>query len=71
MKKKKIVVADPNMADLIYCGSKDKDGNLQTFRYTQNQRRLEIRSKKYSKIIDNTSKQGTVGSQTIKEIESR
>ena len=37
----KIVCADPGKSDLIYCGSKDDDGNLQTFRYTQGQRREE------------------------------
>ncbi len=38
---------DPNNADLIYCGAKDKDNKLETFRYTQNQRRLETGKKKY------------------------
>ena len=38
--------------DLIYCGSKDNDGNLETFRYTQNQRRLETRTKKKYKVIE-------------------
>jgi hypothetical protein len=70
MKKKKIVCADPNMADLIYCGSKDNDGNLKTFRYTQNQRRLETRTKKYSKIMDNISKEETINNESIKEIET-
>ena len=51
LKKKRIVCADPGMSDIIYCGSKDKNGNLETFRYTQNQRRLETRTKKYNKII--------------------
>ncbi len=32
-----------------FLGSKDNDGNLETFRYTQNQRRLETRTKKYNK----------------------
>ncbi len=35
-----------------FLGSKDNDGNLETFRYTQNQRRLETRTKKYNKIIE-------------------
>ena len=70
MKKKKIVCADPNMADLIYCGYKDNDGNLKTFRYTQNQRRLETRTKKYSKIMDNISKEETINNECIKEIET-
>jgi hypothetical protein len=40
MKKKKIVCADPGMSDLLYFGAKDEQEKLQTFRYTQNQRRL-------------------------------
>ena len=27
----KVVCADPNYSDLIYCGAKDENGNLQTF----------------------------------------
>ncbi|ATZ80118.1 hypothetical protein BMW23_0056 [Bodo saltans virus] len=56
MRKMQKVAADPNLADLIYCGARDNDGNLKTFRYTQNQRRLETRNKKYNKIIDNMNK---------------
>ena len=70
MKKKKIVVADPNFSDLIYCGSKDNNGNLETFRYTQNQRRLETRVKKYSKIMDEVSKETKINDMNIKEIET-
>jgi len=70
MKKKKIVVADPNYSDLIYCGSKNENGNLETFRYTQNQRRLETRVKKYSKIMDEVSKETKINNMNIKEIET-
>jgi len=70
LKKKKIVCADPGHSDLIYCGSKDEDNNLQTFRYTQNQRRLETRTKKYSKIIDKDAKNSYINSKSIKQIES-
>ena len=70
LRKMKVVCIDPGMSDLIYCGSKDKDGNLQTFRYTQNQRRLETRMKKYSKIMDKVSKETNIEEQTIKEIET-
>ncbi|ATZ80148.1 DNA polymerase domain-containing protein [Bodo saltans virus] len=56
MKQMKPVCTDPNYGDLIYCGAKDENGNLQTFRYTQNQRRLETRNKKYNKIIDSINK---------------
>ena len=45
------------MSDLIYCGYKDENDKLITFRYTQNQRRLETRMKKYSKIKDKLNKE--------------
>ena len=47
---KKIVAIDPNKSDLIYC----VDGcskNSNTFRYSQDQRRKETKSKKYRNII--------------------
>ena len=70
LKNMKVVCADPNYSDLIYCGSKDENGNLQTFRYTQNQRRIETRLKKYNKIIDKINKETKIENQSIKEIES-
>jgi len=36
IKNKKFICVDPNMSDLIYCGYKDKNDKLITFRYTQN-----------------------------------
>ncbi|HLX54296.1 MAG TPA: hypothetical protein VKR58_10160, partial [Aquella sp.] len=51
MRRMKVVCADPNMGDLIYCGAKGSDDKLQTFRYTQNQRRSETKVKKYAKIV--------------------
>jgi len=70
LKKMKVVCADPNYSDLIYCGSKDDNGNLQTFRYTQNQRRLETRMKKYNKIKDKLNKETLINEKSIKEIET-
>ncbi len=70
LQKMKIVCADPNYSDLIYCGSKDENGNLETFRYTQNQRRLETRSKKYSKLKDKINKETKIGDKNVKEIET-
>ena len=50
-----IVGIDPNKGDLIYCSKigLDKYGysDIDTFRYTQNQRRKEIKTKKYRKIL--------------------
>jgi len=71
LKKKRVVCADPNLADIIYCGSKDKNGNLETFRYTQNQRRLETRTKKYNKIIHKENTTTIIDGKTIKKIESK
>ena len=70
-KKMKIVTIDPNDGgDLIYCGSKDEEGDLETFRYTQNQRRLETRTKKYIKITEKVNTETKINNQTIKQIES-
>jgi hypothetical protein len=70
LRSKKIVCIDPNYSDLIYCGSKDDSDVLQTFRYTQNQRRLETRVKKYSKIINNINNQTIINGNNIIEIET-
>jgi hypothetical protein len=71
LKKMKIVTIDPNDGgDLIYCGSKNEKGNLETFRYTQNQRRLETRTKKYMKITEKVNTDTKINNQTIKQIES-
>jgi len=70
-KKMKIITIDPNDGgDLIYCGSKDEKGNLETFRYTQNQRRLETRTKKYMKITEKVNNETKINNKTIKQIES-
>jgi len=55
-------------SDLIYCGSKDNDGNLETFRYTQNQRRLETRTKKYNKIIEEVNNTTFINGKNIKKL---
>ena len=47
---KKIVAIDPNKGDLIYCvDGCSKDSN--TFRYSQDQRRKETKSKKFKNVI--------------------
>lgn len=71
LRNKKLVCADPNISnDLIYCGSKDKNGNLETFRYTQSQRNSETKHTKYRRITDKFSKYYRVGNQTVKELET-
>ena len=67
---KKFVLADPGKSDIIYCGSKNEDNELETFRYTQNQRRLELGTKKYRKIIHKVNTETKIDEKTIKEIES-
>jgi hypothetical protein len=69
IKGKRIVCADPGKSDLIYCGSRTKD-KLDTFRYTQAQRNVETRSKKYNKIMDKLSKKTIINDQTVKELET-
>ena len=76
MRTKRKVTIDLNMADLAFCGSYNQDGELDTFRYTQNQRRLETRSKKYRNIIQAINTNTIFGSidginNTVKQIESK
>jgi hypothetical protein len=66
LKDKNYVVIDPNLSDLMYC--MDKNGNK--FKYTQNQRRLETRNKKYNKIIEEINTKTKINGKTVKEIES-
>ena len=54
-KQKNIVCIDPNKRDLIYSG-KYENNKFVKFRYTQNQRRVETKKKKYSKYLDAISK---------------
>ena len=49
LKNKNIVCIDPNKGDLIYAG-KYIDNKFVAFRYTNNQRRKEKKTKKYNKI---------------------
>jgi hypothetical protein len=50
LQNKKIVAVDPGKNDLIYCvDGASKDANV--FRYSQDQRRKETKSKKYNNII--------------------
>jgi len=63
---KNYVCIDPNLSDLMYC--QDKNGTK--FRYTQNQRRLETRNKKYNKVIQKINTETRIDGKSIKEIES-
>ncbi len=70
LKNMKVAVADPGKSDILYCGCRDSDGNLETFRYTQNQRRLETRNKKYNKIINQINTDTKINETSIKEHET-
>jgi hypothetical protein len=54
--KKKVACIDPNKRDMIYCGTY-KDDNFVNFRYTQCQRQVETKSKKYRKIRNTIQKE--------------
>jgi hypothetical protein len=56
------------ICDLLYFGSYNENNKLETFRYTQNQRRLETRNKKYNKIIDKVNKETFIDDKSIKEL---
>ena len=70
IKNKRIVCLDPGNSDIFYAVSKDKDEKVITFRYTQNQRRLETRNKKYNKIQDKINKETIIDNKNIKKIET-
>ena len=86
IKNKRIVCLDPNLQDIYYAVSKEikpkiivDDNNklrleneeeIITFRYTQNQRRLETRNKKYNKLQDEINKEKKINNKSVKEIET-
>lgn len=47
-----VVGIDPNKSDLIFCSTKMQNGSIQTFRYTQDQKRKETKEKKYRNLRD-------------------
>ncbi len=85
LQTKTIVGIDPNKGNLIYATSGDtkiiiKENGKQThktttFRYTQNQRREETKSKKYAKCREKSKKNHKMKCEgitlTVKQIESR
>lgn len=70
LRNKRIICCDPGESDLLYCGSYNKNNELETFRYTQNQRRLETRNKKYNKLTDKLNKETYIENKTVKELET-
>jgi len=52
LKERKVVGIDPNISDLLFCVSEFSTAkNPETLRYTQAQRKLEIRTKKHERIL--------------------
>ena len=64
------VAIDPNMDDIIFCSGKNKDGKLQHFRYTRNQRKKETKIKKYRKIQEGLKKTAMYGNKCVEEWET-
>lgn len=62
-----VVGIDPNMSDLLYCANEDAS---KRFRYTQNQRRQELKIKKYRHIMQNEKSHLFVDSRSIRDWES-
>ncbi|ATZ81163.1 hypothetical protein BMW23_1120 [Bodo saltans virus] len=69
LKEKQIVAIDPNKGDLIYCvDGIEKERNQ--FRYTQDQRRKELKIKKYKKIREKLKKEEIIDGKTVEEWEA-
>ena len=64
LKQKPVVGIDPNMSDLLYCVNEDAS---KQYRYTQNQRRQETKTKKYRQIMLNEKNHTAVDSRSITE----
>ena len=69
-KGKNPVAVDPGHSDLIFCQGKNRKGEMQHFRYTQDQRRKETKAKKYRDIHEELKKTTKVEGKTIKEWET-
>ena len=67
---KTLVAIDPNLSDLLYCVTKNNN-QITKLRYTQNQRRKEIKSKKYLRLIEQFKDTGLIDGQTVKYWESQ
>ena len=67
-KNKQVVAIDPGICDIIFAVDGDQKDATQ-FRYSQNQVRKESKSKKFSKITDDISKETVILGKTVKEHE--
>jgi transposase len=70
LSQRKIIAIDPNLSDLLYCVSNVEERSCDKLRYTQNQRRKETKSRKYSKMTDTLKKKTFVEGKSVKEWEA-
>lgn len=70
LKGKTIVGIDPNKSDLIHCSMLNDNGERVGFRYTQDQRRKETKTKKYRNIQEELRFNTKIQGKTIKEWET-
>ena len=70
LRHKRLVAIDPNLSDLLYCVSKDKD-QIVKLRYTQNQRRKETKSKEYQRSLEEFKAATIIEGQSIVEWETQ
>ena len=68
VENKKIIAIDPGKCDLVYCVD-DASKNV-TFRYSQDQRRKETKSKKYTKIRNTKRNEVVFDNKTVIELET-
>ena len=64
LQEKNVVGVDPGLNDLIYCVNGDQKDTISKFRYSQNQRRQETKSKKYRDLTREWKKE-IVGHQDV------
>jgi hypothetical protein len=67
---KRVVVADPNKSDLVYCGSYNSNNVLETFRYTQSQRKYETCERYYTSKTQKINKETLIDNKSVKELET-
>jgi hypothetical protein len=65
MKKRRIVGIDPNMGNLLYCSGEKND----KFRYTQGQRKVEMKTEKYKKRLQEKQNEIIHQEETVKTLE--
>lgn len=65
LRNKNVVAIDPNLSDLIYCVDSDQHDQIK-FRYTQDTRRKETKSKKYRNYLQTRKNEIVAGKHVVK-----